>query len=56
MSGVRCHESLFFYKVVELVGGASVINGPTPSSLNVYANMLDKTKVISADLLDFVCD
>ena len=30
MSGVECHY--FFYKVVELVVGGSVINGPTRSS------------------------
>ena len=31
--GVRCN--FFFYKVVELVGGGSVINGATPSSLGL---------------------
>ena len=46
MSGVMCKVSgvtshIFFYKVVELAGGGSVINGPTPSSLNFYENMLD---------------
>ena len=37
VSGVTCHVELFiylFYKVVELVGGGSVINGSTPSSLD----------------------
>ena len=39
MSRDTCHEShviitivYFFYKVVKLVGGGSVINGVTPSS------------------------
>ena len=38
MSRVTCHVShvkgIFFYKVVKLVNGGSVINGPTLSSLN----------------------
>ena len=35
MTHVTCHVShvIFFYKVVGLVGGGSVINGSTPSSL-----------------------
>ena len=31
VSGVKC---IFFDKVMKLVGGVSVINGPTPSSFN----------------------
>ena len=37
VSRVRCQVSdnfCFFYKVVGLVGGGSVINGATPSSFN----------------------
>ena len=38
MSGNKCHGSLFGKKekLVDLVGGGSVINGPTPSSFNLY--------------------
>ena len=31
VSGVKCLIIIFFYKVVELFGGGSVIMGPTPS-------------------------
>ena len=37
--GVKCHIFLLFYfldKVVELVGGESVLNGPTLSSLSIF--------------------
>ena len=44
MSHVTCHMScvtfylffLFFEKVVKLIGGGSVINGATPSSLDAF--------------------
>ena len=40
VSHVTCHMSLFYFlffsdKVVELIGGGSVINGATPSSFNI---------------------
>ena len=30
LSGVKCHHCYFFYKVVEVVDGGSVINGAYP--------------------------
>ena len=43
MSHVTCHLShvtyIFFYKVVKLVGGGSVIDGATPSSLYIQPNI-----------------
>ena len=48
MSGVRCHVScvkyrvshFFFFKVMELVGWGSGINGPTLSSENLFTHRL----------------
>ena len=39
---------IYFFKVVELVGGGSFINGPTPSNLymlHLYLDLLSQTKV-----------
>ena len=43
MSGVTCHESLIYFfegvgvdKVLELVGGGSVINKPTPHIILLF--------------------
>ena len=41
MSCVKCHMScvstnIFFYKIVKLVGGGSVMNGATPSSFFLW--------------------
>ena len=49
MSGVMCHVSDFFSllfsdKVVELVGGGSVINGATLSSFHTTQNDVDQNQ------------
>ena len=38
--------NFFYYKVVELVGGGSVFNGPTPSSLYVFYCISDGLQYI----------
>ena len=52
MSHVTCHGSFvnfFFFsdKMVELVGGGSVIKGPTPSSFSVFETFFSDTKTLN---------
>ena len=52
MSGVTYIFILFLYKVIELLGGGSVINGPTPSSSSSikYINIFNRPGVEEAVL------
>ena len=57
--GVSCHlRKIFFYKVVELVGGGSVIHGATPSiffSLHGSFNFT-RSKRIKNNRSDKICN
>ena len=56
VSHVTCHVShvTFFYKVVELVGGGSVINGPTPSTF-LMQNIFCRSVSTGNDTASITC-